>query len=155
MFSRSYAHSHIKKIFNNIFFVTGVNQYVDNYEEHQHSRNMIIVREKGKLSLINTVRLTEAGLLELDSLGEVENVVRIGTFHGRDDGFYLERYQAKLWALPGMKHDDNRQTDFELIPNGPMPFSDCSLFIFKSKVPEAILLKDRTLITCVYKKLVG
>jgi hypothetical protein len=148
MFHRSYDHGHIKEIVPNIFFVTGVNQYIDNNEEHQHSRNMIIVRENGKLSLINTVRLTEKGLLELDSLGKVENVVRIGAFHGRDDGFYLERYQAKLWALPGMKHDDNRQTDIELTPNGPMPFSECSIFVFNSKVPEAILLKDRILITC-------
>jgi hypothetical protein len=150
MFSRSYAHSPIKEIFPNIFFVTGVNQYVDNNGEQQHSRNMIIVRENNKLSLINTVQLTEAGLVELDHLGEVENVIRIGAFHGRDDGFYLDRYQAKLWALQGMKQADNRM--IELTINGPKPFPNCSVFIFReAKEAEGILhinQEDGILITC-------
>lgn len=102
MYTRSYRHNSIKKIFPNIFFVTGVNQYIDDSGEQQHSRNMVIVRENDKLSLINTVRLTEEGLAELNSLGNVENIIRIGAFHGRDDAFYVEQYHAKLWAIPGM-----------------------------------------------------
>ena len=57
--------------------------------ELQHSRNMIIVREEGKLSLINSVRLTDAGLRRLEKLGQIDKVIRIGAFHGRDDAFYL------------------------------------------------------------------
>jgi hypothetical protein len=72
---------------------------------------MVIIRNGHQLSLINTVRLDDAGLAVLDRLGKVTNVVRIGAFHGRDDAFYLDRYGAKLWALPGMKHQDDRSTD--------------------------------------------
>ena len=152
MYTRSYRHNSIKKIFPNIFFVTGVNQYIDDSGEQQHSRNMVIVRENDKLSLINTVRLTEEGLAELNSLGNVENIIRIGAFHGRDDAFYVEQYHAKLWAIPGMKHENNLITDVELISNGPKPFADCSIFIFQSsKEPEGILHVNREngiIITC-------
>lgn len=68
------------------------------------SRNMVIVRENGELTLINTVRLDEEGLTALEHLGHVKNVVRIGAFHGYDDAFYLDRYHAQLWAIKGMIH---------------------------------------------------
>ena len=101
---------------------------------------MIIIRDNEKLSLINTVRLNDQGLSALDSLGKIENIIRIGAFHGRDDAFYLDRYNAKLWAVAGMQHQDNRLADFLLVPNGEMPFTDCSFFIFEtSEHPEGIV----------------
>ena len=152
MYSPVWPHSEIKEIFPNIFFVTGTNITRHNNVELQHSRNMIIIRDNDKLSLINTVRLDDKGLAELDALGEVKNIIRIGAFHGRDDAFYLDRYHSKLWALNEMKHADNRATDIQLIPNGQMPVPDCSIFIFEtSKHPEGILhiaQEGGILITC-------
>jgi len=152
MYSPAWPHGAIKEIFPNIFFVTGTNITHYNQVELQHSRNMIIIRDKNHLSLINTVRLNDEGLTALDNLGKVKNVIRIGAFHGRDDAFYLDRYHAKLWALPGAKHDHDRSTDIELIPNGEMPFPNCSLFVFETSVyPEGILHLDQEggiLITC-------
>ena len=138
--SSAWPHSKIKQIFPDIFFVTGNN--ITQYEgvTLQHSRNMIIIRNQGKLSLINTVRLTEKGLDELTSLGQIENVIRIGSFHGRDDAFYLEQYHAKLWALAGMEHENNRKADYNLTLDGLMPFNNCKIFtLASSKFPEAIL----------------
>lgn len=147
-----WPHGAIKEIFPDLFYVTGTNITVYDGVEYQHSRNMIIIREGNKLSLVNTVRLNEAGLSALDKLGKVQNIVRIGSFHGRDDAFYLNRYQASLWALPGMQHENNRQADVELLPGGPMPVADCSLFLFtSSKFPEGILClaeHDGVLVTC-------
>lgn len=145
MKTKLYDHGPLQQIFPNIFMVTGVNYYDDKHgEQQQHSRNMIIVRENDSLSLINSVRLTEEGLQELDKLGSVRNIIRIGAFHGKDDLFYLERYQASLWALPGMKHEHSHPTDMELTPDEPKPFSDCSVFIFEnSREPEAILHVNR------------
>lgn len=152
MYPQALPHSEIKKIFPNVYFVTGTNITKHNNVELQHSRNMIIVRDNNKLSLINTVRLTEQGLVALESLGKVENVVRIGTFHGKDDAFYLDRYNAKLWALSDMKHAHDKVTDVPLLPNAQMPFSDCSLFIFEtSSYPECVLhiaKEGGILITC-------
>jgi hypothetical protein len=154
MYSSAWPHSNIKDIFPNIFYVIGTNITKHNHTELQHSRNMIIVRNEEKLSLINTVRLDENGLSALDALGKVENIIRIGAFHGRDDAFYLDRYDAKLWALEGMQHQkkNNRRANILLVPNGTMPFPGCSLFIFEtSKHPEAILHIDKEngiLVTC-------
>lgn len=148
----AWPHGPITEVLPNIFFVTGTNITNYNNIELQHSRNMVIVRDNNKLTLINTVRLDDSGLIKLDNLGKVENVVRIGAFHGRDDAFYLERYQAKLWALPEMVHDNAKITDVELTAKNPMPFSNGSLFVFETSVfPEGILHIDREggiLVTC-------
>lgn len=146
-------HGDIKEIFADIFMVTGTNKTSHNGIEIQVSRNMIIVREGDVLSLINTVRLNEAGLQVLATLGKVTNVIRIGAFHGYDDEFYLDHYQAKLWGIKGMQHQSGRTSDYELVTGGVMPFSNCTLFNFESTVHrEGILLLDRpegnVLITC-------
>ncbi len=152
MQSPAWPHSAIKEIFPNIFFVMGMNKTHYSGVDLQHSRNMVIIRDGNILSLINTVRLDDDGLAALDALGKVENVIRIGAFHGRDDAFYCNRYQAKLWAIKGMVHDNNRPTDIELIPNGKMPFPESSLFVFDtSSHPEGILhiaQEGGILITC-------
>jgi hypothetical protein len=152
MYSPVWPHSEIKEIFPDIFFVTGTNITHHDNAKLQHSRNMVIIRDNGKLSLINTVRLDDKGLACLDALGEVTNVVRIGAFHGRDDVFYLGRYGAKLWALEGIIHENNRNTDVYLTSNGQMPIPNCSVFIFEtSRFPEAILhisQQNGILITC-------
>jgi hypothetical protein len=109
----------------------------------QFGRNMIVVREADRLTLINSVRLNDEGLAYLDKLGRVVNVVRIGSMHGMDDPFYVNRYHAAYWTLPDMKHKD-LPTDKELKVGGEMPFKGCSLFVFQTtKLPEAILRVDR------------
>jgi hypothetical protein len=152
MYSPAWPHSEIKEVFPDIFYVTGTNITKQNNMEYQHSRNMIIIRDQVKLSLINTVRLNEEGLAALNALGKVENIIRIGAFHGRDDTFYMDLYHAKLWALKGMQHNDDLPTDILLVPGGIMPFSNCSLFIFETSIhPEGILLIENEggiLVTC-------
>lgn len=147
-----WPHSKIKEIFPDVFFVTGMNKTSHDGVDLQHSRNMIIIRNDNKLSLINTVKLNDNGLADLDALGKVENVIRIGAFHGRDDTFYLDRYSAKLWAIQGMTHENGKMTDIELIPNGLMPFPGCTVFVFNTSIhPEGILHIDKAggiLITC-------
>ena len=151
-YSPAWPHSDIQEIFPNIFFLTGTNKTHYKDVDLQHSRNMIIVRDGNKLSLINTVRLNDSGLAALDALGKVENVIRIGAFHGRDDTFYLDRYSAKLWTLPDMQYESGRVTDVKLTPKGKMPFPDCSLFVFETSVhPEGILYiaqEGGILVTC-------
>jgi len=46
----------------------GINKTQYNGVDLQHSRNMIIIRDVNKLSLINTVRLSDSGLAALDHL---------------------------------------------------------------------------------------
>lgn len=151
-FPPAMPHGDLREIFPDVFFVTGTSRPHFQGMDWQFSRNMIVVRERRSLTLINTVRLDDGGLARLDALGEVQNVVKLGAFHGIDDGFYLDRHGAALWALPGMMHESGRQTDHELVPGGAMPFGGCSLFAFEtSSAPEGLLLLDRAggvLVSC-------
>ena len=70
-------HGEIEEVFPDVFFVTGTTRPDFGGGPMQFSRNMTIVRDNGDLSLVNTVRLNEAGLARLDSLGRVANVIRI------------------------------------------------------------------------------
>lgn len=148
----AFAHSSIQEVFPDIFFVTGASIYEHEGNIIQKSNNMVIVRDGSILTLINTLRLNEDGLKTLDKLGEVSNVVRLGAFHDRNDIFYLDRYKAKLWAVRGMVHKNNRQADFLIGETDTTPFSDASFFRLETtSQPEAIMHIARQggiLITC-------
>lgn len=109
----------------------------------QFSRNMVVVREGGELTLINSVRLNNEGLTALENLGSIAHVVRIGSLHGRDDAFYKNQFGAKLWCLRGMA-SHLVDPDRILSANGDMPFRNCSLFEFRTtKAPEGIISLER------------
>ena len=136
----AFAHGEIEEVLPNIFFVMGASIAHFDGSDIQKSNNMVIVREGKDLTLINTMRLNEKGLQSLENLGKVRHVVRIGAFHDRNDPFYLDRYNAKLWAVKGMTHKNNRRADFEFSPTGPIPFPSASVFIFETtSYPESII----------------
>lgn len=145
-------HGPIIEVLPEIFMVTGKSIYQNGDEQIQKSNNMVIVRQNHELTLINTLALSDEGLLELEALGTVKNVVRLGAFHDRNDGFYLERYQAKLWALSQMVHKNGRQADYLMDKDKALPFRNASFFWFETtNYPEAILHIERDggiLITC-------
>jgi len=143
-FPPALSHGNLEEVFPDVFFVTGSMETVLNGANWHFSRNMTVVREGYALSLINTIRLDDSALGQLDALGRVANVVRIGSLHGRDDAFYKLRYGATYWAPPGLKHENGVTADKELTPSGETPFSDCRVFVFRTtKLPECILLIDR------------
>jgi hypothetical protein len=137
-------HGQLDELFPGVFFVTGTMKTELMGAQWHFSRNMTVVRDGAALTLINSVRLDDAGLAHLETLGRVANVVKIGSLHGRDDAFYRARYGARFWALPGMTHEHGLVADRELSPDGEMPFAGCSVFIFgTTKLPECILRVDR------------
>ena len=152
-FTPAWPHGKIHEILPDVFFVTGTNKTQHDGVDIQTSRNMIIIRNGSELTLINSVRLGEEGIKELDGLGSVTHIVRIGAFHGRDDAFYRNQYPtAQLWTLKGMAYENGLKSDRDLTPEGAMPFPGCSLFIFEtSTLPEGILHIEREggiLISC-------
>lgn len=137
-------HGEINEVFKDVFCVTGSmkNEFFGSI--WQFSRNMTIVRENGNLTILNSVRLNDEGLAALDKLGKVVNVVRLGDMHGIDDAFYVDRYKATFWALPGMKTQEELKVGKVLKEGGEMPFADATLFEFKTvKRPECIIRLDR------------
>jgi hypothetical protein len=139
-FSPALKHGGIEEIFPDLFWVTGSMETVLQGMDWQFSRNMVVIREGERLIIVNSVRLDDAGLAELDKLGRVTDVVCLGALHGRDDPFYVERYGADYWALPGVEPESGLPVTQRLRPDGPLPVADASLFEFRTtKIPEAIL----------------
>jgi hypothetical protein len=61
-----------------------------------------------------------------------------------DDQFYVDRYKAKFWAMPGMRIGEGLTVDKTLAEGGEMPFANCSMFAFETtQRPECILRLDR------------
>ncbi|MET0070199.1 MAG: hypothetical protein ABW096_09155 [Candidatus Thiodiazotropha sp.] len=151
-FPPALSHGNIDEVFPNLFFVSGAMETVLQDMDWKFSRNMTVVRDGERLVIVNSVRLDDAGLAALDRLGRVTDVIRLGSLHGRDDPFYVDRYDARYWTMPGMEHETGLKATHTLTAGGPMPISDASLFEFRTtRIAEGILRLDRAdgiLIAC-------
>ncbi len=93
----------IDEVFPNVFFVRA-GMKMPMRMPIKISRSMTLVRKNGELTIFNSVRVPEAGLKEIEALGKITKVVRLGGFHGRDDLFYKEKYGAKVYAVAGQTY---------------------------------------------------
>jgi len=150
-FPAALPHGELREILPNIFFVTGTIE-LPGPVSVRFSRNMIVVRVGERLVLVNTVRLDDAGLAELDKLGKVTDIIRVAANHGMDDPFYADRYQAKTHVIRGQRYTAGFDTkaentyfapDAELDADSPLPIAGASVHIFRSDPPEALLVLDR------------
>lgn len=135
------AHGAIEEIFDDVFCVRGSTPLGLGC---RMDRNMVILREGEDLTLINSVRMDDAGLAQLDRLGNVRHAVRLGAFHGRDDRFYVDRYKADFWCQDGQTRYRELQATREIADGVPPPLSSSRFFVFASATqPEAALLVER------------
>lgn len=142
-FPPALPHGKLDEVFPDVFFVSGAMETVLQEMDWKFSRNMTVVRDGERLVIINSVRLDEAGLAELDRLGRVTDVVRLGSLHGRDDPFYVDRYAADYWMMPGMTHETGLEAT-RTLTSETLPVSDATLFEFHTtQIPEGILRLDR------------
>jgi hypothetical protein len=116
-------------------------------------RNMTIVREKGELVIIHAVVMPDDIQKQIEALGPIKHVVRLGAFHGMDDKKYVDRYSAAMWMPDGCDHTHAPATKIRhLAPGGELPISDASLFDFTaSQTPETAIHLPRhggVLLTC-------
>lgn len=140
-----YPHDPIIEIFENIYLLRGSVRLGLGLSMN---RNMMILKQGNELTLINAVRISESELKKLESLGQVRHIVRLGDFHGLDDQFYIDRYQATFWS---QSHHVNYP---KLIPQQIIhadvqpPIKNSEFFIFEQATcPEAILfIKDKKLL---------
>lgn len=139
-------HGPINEIFPDIFYVQGT---VTMGPGMRITRSMIIVRQDGELSLINAIRLGIEGEKELESLGKVKHLLKIGS-HGMDDPYYIDKYKPKVWSRKeaGLSYEP----DVIIEEGGDLPFANAEVFKFKNATsPEFPILLDRSggvLITC-------
>lgn len=141
-FPSALAHGPIEAAFSDVFVVSGAMETVLMDLDWQFSRNMTIVRDGERLILINTIRLDDEGLAALDRLGTVTDVIRLGALHGRDDAFYLDRYDASYWVTPGLENGESVAQPLGEAP--AMPIDGATLFQFRtSNIPEGVIHLDR------------
>ena len=116
------------------------------------TRNMAVVRHQGELSLVNPIRLDEAGEQQLRSLGEVARILRTGPLHGLDDPYYVDHFGAELWTPGPSETYPEPKADHTLSEGGPLPFPGARAFAFRgTKQAECALLLERdpgVLLTC-------
>ena len=148
-------HGEITPVFNDVFCVTGSLFFrAAPFLTIKGERNMVIVRDSEELTLFNTVRLSEQGLQQLESLGVVKHVVRVGSFHGMDDPFYKERYGAHVWSVNApyaATFDQNTgpqdvyfEADTWLEPGSSLPLTNAEFIEISSSTPkESVVLLNR------------
>lgn len=145
-FAPASYHGPINEIFPDVFYVQGT---VKMGPAVHITRSMVIIRENGELSLINAVRLGPEGEAELEKLGQVKHLLKIGS-HGMDNAYYIDKYQAKMWSRKesGLSY----KPDIIIEENGELPFSNATVFKFKNATsPEFPILLHKEggiLITC-------
>lgn len=112
---------------------------------------MVILRQGGDLTLVNSVRLSPAGEAALEKLGQVKHLVRLGYYHGVDDAYYKHKFGATFWCQSGSINTPEPPVD-EVISGGTsFPDSRAQVFTFDlTKTPEAALFieENKLLITC-------
>ena len=144
-----YPHDPIEEIAQDVFVVRGslkMNALL------RISRNMAVIRHDGELTLINPIRLHAAEEEKLQTLGTIKQVMRLGSMHGLDDPYYVNRFKVEFWCQPGGTPYTQPAIAVEMRPDGPLPFPDAELFCFNGTVqPEAALVLHRgngLLLTC-------
>src|SRR5436190_5626820 len=115
------------------------------------SRNMIAVRVPDGWVLLNPVRLSEGAEAELLAKAPLKHAVRLGTFHGRDDRYYVDRFGVEFWGVPGEQTYPEPSFSREITEEGPFPIVGARVVVFKkaTRADSAVCLpQHRLLVTC-------
>lgn len=146
-------HGPLEQVFDRIWFVRG-GVRMPMLMPIKIGRSMtVLADDAGSLTLVNSMRLSDRGLSELEGLGKIEHVVRLGGFHGRDDGFYRDRYGARVHAVRGQQYlrglgkkkaEPYMEPDEWLSEDSGLPIAGARLKVFASSNPlEAVCLLER------------
>ena len=115
------------------------------------SRDMLAVRGDDGLVLLNPVRLSEEGERDLLRHGPIRHAVRLGTFHGRDDAYYVERFGVEFWGVTGDQEYDGPAFSREIREDGPFPIPGAQVVVFQAATRAECVVclpEHRVLVTC-------
>ena len=140
-----YPHKPIAELFPNVYWVHGSIKMAPGMSIN---RNMLIVRNGDKLTLINPVRINADEEKTLLSMGTIKHVLRLGDFHGLDDPYYIDKFGAEFWCQEGQSTYPEPVPDHVINANLHPPIENAEFVIFASaEYPEAALfLKDQRLL---------
>lgn len=133
-----YPHQPLQQIFPDVYLLRGSIGVAPGV---RLNRNMVVVKQGQELVIINAVRMDEHELTRLDALGKVTHVIRLGDFHGLDEQFYIDRYDAKLWSQQGHVTYPQLVPHYLIETESYPPINDAEFFIYsRAHYPEAALL---------------
>lgn len=139
-------HGPLREVLPGLWFVTGT-VAMNVPLPLRFSRAMTAVVADGRVILVNSVRLDDAGLARLEQLGRVTDVIRLAGNHGSDDAFYQQRFAARVWAAAGAPYVpgfDLRATpyftaDASFDATTELPIAGARVRMIGSTPPEAVL----------------
>ena len=145
-------HLPLRELFSNIWLASSeISMAIPLKQQVRFSRNMVAVLTGDGWVLLNPVRLSERAEAELLTKGPIRHAVRLGTFHGRDDRYYVDKLGAKFWAVPGKQSYAEPTIAKEITEGGEFPIPDARVVIFKNATQaECVVLipEYRLLVTC-------
>lgn len=134
-------HGPIEQLFDDAFWVRGSIRLGPGMSIN---RNMVVLRHDGALTLINPVRLDEEGEAALLALGKIKHAMRIGYFHGKDDGYYVERHKTTFWCQKGSNNFDGPAPSHVIEDGGELPIPGARFIAFReTKNPECTIHIER------------
>lgn len=137
-YAKPTPHDPIEMVLHNVYWVHGSIRLGPGMTMN---RNMIVIKDGDELTLVNPVRLNEAEEEKLENIGDIRRVMRMGDFHGLDDKYYVDRYQAEFWCQEGCVTYKSPKPSHVIKTGVDSPISNSEFFIFESaRFPEAALL---------------
>ncbi len=115
------------------------------------SRNMVAVRGSEGWVLLNPIRLSESAEAELLAKAPFKHAVRLGTYHGRDDRYYVDKFGVEFWGVPGVQMYPEPRFNQEITEEGPFPIPGAQVVIFKDATHAECVVclpQHRLLVTC-------
>ena len=145
-------HLPLRECFPDVWLAASVNEFsIPLGLKITFSRNMAAVRTAEGWVLLNPVRLSESAEAELLAKAPFKHAVRLGTFHGRDDGYYVDRFGVEFWGVPGEQTYPEPRFSREIAEDGPFPIPGTRIVIFRNatRAECAVCLpQHRLLLTC-------
>ena len=127
----------LEQVFDDVWWAWGTVKFAPGIA---FPRNMTIVRERGELVVIHPIVMPDAAQKQIEALGPIKHIIRLGAFHGMDDAKYIARYGATAWAPPGVDCAAGAKIDRELVPGAELPLADATVFDFtSSRTPETVI----------------
>jgi len=139
---RSYPPVHKKgngpvvTVFEDVFQVRGSADLADIIGKPTVGRVMTIIRDGEELHIINSIRVKPETEAEIEKLGKPKHVYKLGWNHGMDDPYWIEKYGATFWALPGMKGRMGVEPHKQLTEDAELPIKGAKFFNFKACVKQ-------------------
>jgi len=124
------------KVYDDVYQVRGSADLIDIVGKPTVGRCMTIIVDDGELHIINSVRVKPETEAEMDKLGKIKHVYKLGWNHGMDDPYYVEKHGATFWAMPGMKGRMGVEPQKQLTEEAVLPIKGSKFFAFKACAKE-------------------